>query len=118
VAGGRDLHKGERPLDLLVSGGGQTIDFLLAARCDTAPPKRFFRKTLAQPRTITVDKNPAYPKAFVELKDDGEPSRRSRLRQAKYPNNMVEQDHRRTVIPNLILLDSWCITGRALNMNN
>jgi transposase, IS6 family len=49
---------------------GQTIDFLLAARRDTAAVKRFFRKAMAQPhaanpRTLTVDKNPAYPRAFI-----------------------------------------------------
>ncbi len=47
---------------------GQTIDFLLSARRDVAAAKRFFRKALAQPhtvnpRTITVDRNPAYPHA-------------------------------------------------------
>ena len=46
-------------------------------------------------RTITVDKNAAYPKAASEMKRDGELSRRSRLRQVKYLNNIVEQDHRR-----------------------
>jgi transposase-like protein len=47
------------------------------------------------PRTITVDKNPAYPRAVAEMKEDGELWRRSRLRQIKYLNNIVEQDHRR-----------------------
>ena len=47
------------------------------------------------PRTITVDKNPAYPRAAAEMKRDGELWRRSRLRQCKYLNNIVEQDHRR-----------------------
>ena len=51
-----------------VDSRGQTIDFLLSARRDAAAAKRFFRKALAQPhtvnpRTITVDKNPAYPRA-------------------------------------------------------
>jgi transposase, IS6 family len=35
-----------------VDSRGQTIDFLLAARCDTAAAKRFFRKALAQPHTV------------------------------------------------------------------
>jgi IS6 family transposase len=34
------------------------------------------------------------PKATAEMKKDGELWRRSRLRQAKYLNNIVEQDHR------------------------
>jgi hypothetical protein len=47
------------------------------------------------PRTITVDKNPAYPRAATEMKRDGELWRRTRMRQCKYLNNIVEQDHRR-----------------------
>jgi len=47
------------------------------------------------PRTITVNKNAAYPKAAAAIKRDGELWRRSRLRQVKYLNNVVEQDHRR-----------------------
>jgi len=79
---------------------GQTIDFLLSARRDAAAAKRFFRKALAQPhtvnpRTITVDKNPAYPRAAADMKRAGQLWRFSRLRQCKYLNNIVEQDHRR-----------------------
>src|SRR5215211_6663335 len=49
-----------------VDSRGQTIDFLLSAKRDAEAAKRFFRKALGQPhtvnpRTITVDKNPAYP---------------------------------------------------------
>jgi transposase, IS6 family len=83
-----------------VDSRGQTIDFLLSAKRDTAAAKRFFRKALAQPhtvnpRTITVDNNPAYPKAVTEMKQNAELWRRSRLRRVKYLNNIVEQDHRR-----------------------
>jgi transposase-like protein len=46
-------------------------------------------------RTITVDKNAAYPVAVTAMKRDGELWRFSRLRQVKYLNNIVEQDHRR-----------------------
>ncbi len=79
---------------------GQTIDFLLSARRDAAAVKRFFRKALAQPhtlnpRTITVDKNPAYPRAAAEMKRAGVLWRFSRRTQCKYLNNIVEQDHRR-----------------------
>ena len=74
--------------------------FLSYASQDAEAAKRFFRKALAQahtvnPRTITVDKNPAYPAAVAEMKRDGELWRFSRLRQCKYLNNIVEQDHRR-----------------------
>src|SRR3982751_522946 len=83
-----------------VDSRGQTIDFLLSAKRDAAAAKRFFRKALGQPhtvnpRTITVDKNPAYPCAVEQMKADGELWRRSRLCQVKYLNNTVEQDHQR-----------------------
>ena len=83
-----------------VDSRGQTIDFLLSAKRDAAAAKRFFRKALAQPhtvnaRTITVDKNPAYPKATAEMKRDGELWRFSRLRQIRFLNNILEQDHLR-----------------------
>lgn len=35
-----------------VDGRGQTIDFLLSARRDTAAVKRFFRKALGQPHMV------------------------------------------------------------------
>ncbi len=79
---------------------GQTIDFQLPAQRDAVAAKRFFRKALAQPRavnprTIMMDKNPAYPRAAADMKQAGELWRFSRLRQRKYLNNIVEQDHRR-----------------------
>jgi transposase-like protein len=79
-----------------VDSRGQTIDFLLSAQRDTAAAKRFFRKAVTQPhtvnpRTITVDKNPAYPKAVAEMKRDGELWRRSRLRQCKYLTDVFDK---------------------------
>jgi transposase, IS6 family len=60
-----------------VDNRGQPIDFLLSARRDAEAAKRFFRKALAQPhtvspRTITVDKNAAYAKAAAAMKKNGE----------------------------------------------
>ena len=83
-----------------VDSRGQTIDFRLSARRDAQAAKHFFRKALARPntaspRTITVDKNAAYPKAVTNLKRDKRLWRFSRLRQVKYLNNFVEKDHRR-----------------------
>ena len=79
---------------------GQTIDFHLSVRRNAAAAKRFFRKALRQPqtvnpRTITVDRNQAYPRAVRDLKRSGRLWRFSRLRQCKYLNNIVEQNHRR-----------------------
>src|ERR1700676_4789526 len=78
---------------------GQTIDFLLTAKRDTAAAKRFLRRAIEasgnpMPRVMNVDKNPAYPAAVKALKADGAIPRRVVLRQCKYLNNIIEQDHR------------------------
>jgi transposase, IS6 family len=83
-----------------VDGAGQTIDFLLSPKRDAAAARRFFRKALKQlhtvkPRTITVDQNAAYPIAAEAMKRNGELWQIAKLRQSKYVNNIVEQDHRR-----------------------
>ncbi len=82
-----------------VDSQGNTLDFLLTAKRDALAAKRFFRKTLRAihtqtPRVITVDKNPAYPKAIKELKATKKLPEIVKLRQSKYLNNIVEQDHR------------------------
>ena len=82
-----------------VDSEGNTLDFLLTAKRDAKAAKRFFRKTLRAihtqtPRVITVDKNPAYPKAIKELKAAKKLPEEVKLRQIKYLNNIVEQDHR------------------------
>ena len=66
---------------------------------DALAAKRFFRKMLKAihtqtPRVITVDKNSAYPKAIKELKAAKKLPEIVKLRQIKYLNNIVEQDHR------------------------
>ena len=43
---------------------------------------------------INVDKNAAYPKAIAELKAAGILPEQVELRQVKYLNNLIEQDHR------------------------
>lgn len=43
---------------------------------------------------INVDKNATYPKAVNELKEKEELAEQVELRQNKYLNNIVEQDHR------------------------
>jgi transposase, IS6 family len=83
-----------------VDATGQTIDFLLSPKRDAAAARRFFHKALGQPHTvnphtITVDKNAAYPIAAKAMKRDAELWRFAKLRQVKFLNNIVEQDHRR-----------------------
>jgi transposase, IS6 family len=69
-----------------VDATGQTIDFLLSPKRDAAAARRFFHKALGQPhtvnpRTITVDKNAAYPIAAKAMKRDAELWRFAKLRQ-------------------------------------
>ncbi|MED1478258.1 IS6 family transposase [Bacillus pseudomycoides] len=76
-----------------------TIDFYLSKSRDKQAAKRFFKKALAashicKPRVITVDKNPAYPVAIQELKEEKHMPEGIQIRQVKYLNNIVEQDHR------------------------
>ena len=82
-----------------VDSQGNTLEFLLSPTRDAQAAKRFFLKALAAPhsstpRVITVDKNAAYPKAFKELRTEGIMPGPCELRQSKYLNNLVEQDHR------------------------
>ena len=89
----------DRYLYRAVDSTGQTIDFLLTAKRDAAGAKRFFRKALQAagnpvPRVVNVDRNPAYPVAMEALKAARLLPPRVRLRQCKYLNNIVEQDHR------------------------
>jgi IS6 family transposase len=88
----------DRFLYRAVDSTGQTVDFLLTDRRDAAAAKRFFRRALqngnSMPRVVNVDKNPAYPRAVTDLKADGVIRPGCHLRQCKYLNNVVEQDHR------------------------
>ncbi len=101
---------------------GNTLEFLLSPTRDAEAATRFFLKALhstadgapqahpvekqvAQlatavnpatsiPRVINVDKNAAYPKAIAELKAAGALPDHVELRQVKYLNSLIEQDHR------------------------
>ena len=89
----------DRYLYRAVDSRGKTIDFLLTAHRDANAAKRFLRKAVKavhnqEPRVINVDKNAAYPKAIDELKEKKQLSAEVELRQNKYLNNRVEQDHR------------------------
>lgn len=82
-----------------VDSKGDMIEFQLSPTRDAQAAKRFFSKALnachtITPRVITVDKNAASPKALRELQAAGTLSLSCELRQSKYLNNLIEQDHR------------------------
>jgi putative transposase len=74
---------------------GHTVDFLLTARRDHAAARRFFERAIglhAIPEKITIDKSGANTAAVHSIIADS--SVEIALRQSKYLNNLVEQDHR------------------------
>ncbi|MGG0511215.1 IS6 family transposase [Priestia megaterium] len=82
-----------------VDSEGSTIDFYLSKTRNYKAAKRFFKKALrsfhvSKPRAITVDKNPTYPIVVEELRKEKNMPSGMQLRQKKYLNNIVEQDHR------------------------
>ena len=78
-----------------VDSTGNTVDFMLSEKRDRKAAKRFLKKALSSnhnqiPKVITVDKNPAYPPAVNELKNDKILPKNVNLRKIKYLNNVVE----------------------------
>lgn len=74
---------------------GHTVDFLLTARRDEAAARRFFEQAINLhdvPEKITIDKSGANTAAVRGLIADSGVA--IELRQSKYLNNIVEQDHR------------------------
>ncbi len=82
-----------------VDSAGNTLDFRLSTRRDAQAAQAFFEQTLDAPHSvapglINVDKNAAYPKAVETLKTLERLAADCELRQVKYLNNLIEQDHR------------------------
>ncbi|PHM51657.1 IS6 family transposase [Xenorhabdus hominickii] len=80
-----------------VDTDGNTVDFLLTAWRDKAAALRFFKKAMrqhGQPEVITIDKSGANKAAVDEL-NQGKPKEEIIvIRQNKYLNNRIKQDHR------------------------
>ena len=78
-----------------VDKAGRTVDFLLTAKRDRKAASRFLRKAIDQcgmPQKITIDKSGANTAAVESYNTEHNVG--IELRQVKYLNNIVEQDHR------------------------
>ena len=78
-----------------VNREGKTIDFLLTAKRDKAAAARFFDKAMQAndvPEKVTMDKSGANKAAMDEI--NASSATPIIVRQVKYLNNIVEQDHR------------------------
>ena len=74
---------------------GKTVDFLLTARRGKAAALRFYEKAMNSngvPDKVAMDKSGANKAATDEINSRGESQ--IVIRQVKYLNNLVEQDHR------------------------
>jgi len=79
---------------------GKTLDFMLSKKRDGRAAKRFFGKAIAQngvPEKVVIDKSGSnlaglkWQNVLLKLSRSG---RQIEIRQVKYLNNIVEQDHR------------------------
>ena len=94
----RDLrsNRGEwRYLYRAVDKAGNTVDFLLRARPDKAAAQAYFERAIernGEPETVTIDKSGSNLAALKAINAKRETP--IKIRQQKYLNNLVEQDHR------------------------
>jgi len=78
-----------------VDKAGDTVDFLLRAHRDKAAARRFFEQAIERngaPEKVNIDKSGSNV-AALESMNAGR-GERIVVRQVKYLNNIVEQDHR------------------------
>jgi len=74
---------------------GNTIDYLLTAKRDRKAAKRFFKKSIVGnsiPEKINIDKSGSNKAAIEDYNEDNKTD--IEIRQCKYLNNIIEQDHR------------------------
>ena len=78
-----------------VDKSGLTVDFILTARRDRDAALRFLNKAIKsnqKPSKINIDKSVANKAGIKSYNKENR--KRIKIRQCKYLNNIVEQDHR------------------------
>ncbi len=76
---------------------GNTIEFLLRSHRDAAAAKAFFRKAFKNnvlPNKVTIDKSGSNISALTSANKNLPEDKQIEVRQIKYLNNIIEQDHR------------------------
>ena len=76
---------------------GATINFMLSKKRDQKAAKKFFRKaigTAGTPEKVTIDESGSNNAALQSINIMLGETRQMLIRQIKYLNNIVEQDHR------------------------
>lgn len=80
-----------------IDSNGKTVDFLLTKHRDTKAAHRFFKNAISKhacPIRVTMDKSGANKKAVESFNVGFTRFRPIKIRQNKYLNNRIEQDHR------------------------
>lgn len=80
-----------------VDSYGNTIEFLLRKYRDAVAAKAFFRKAFRNngiPGSVTIDKSGSNTCALNSFNEKRQEEQKIEIRQNKYLNNIIEQDHR------------------------
>jgi putative transposase len=90
--GGKDMF-----LYRAVDKDGNTVDFLLTKRRQKMSAQKFFNKAIGnngRPRVVNIDKSGINKMAIWTINKRAVSVKKIKIRQCKYLNNIVEQDHR------------------------
>ena len=103
---------------MAVDKEGNTVDFLLAKRRNKMAAHKFPAKAISNtgcPKVINIDKSGANKEAIGTYNKRG--IKKIRIRQCKYLNNRVEQDHRfiKWRIQNMLGFKNFESASRTLN---
>ena len=77
---------------------GNTVDFLLTKRRQKMSAQKFFNKAIGnngRPRIVNIDKSGSNKTDLWAVNKRDLSFKKIKIRQVKYLNNIIEQDHRR-----------------------